>query len=97
MTGAFTNTISNLLVGINFLSFSHLLLSTSFATLSAVSKDALDMFGENVLIPSPEIWLKWWADRGGNQKALFVSVYFVLAIFNSIANGGYVWYVPGIP
>lgn len=45
----------------------------------------------------PEIWLKWWADRGGDRKALFVSVYFVLAIFNSIGNGGYVWYVPEIP
>ncbi|EED13629.1 ATP-binding cassette transporter, putative [Talaromyces stipitatus ATCC 10500] len=38
-----------------------------------------------------QIWLKWWADRGGDQRALFVSVYFVLAIFNSIGNGGYVW------
>lgn len=39
----------------------------------------------------PEIWLEWWAAGNGAQKALYVTVYFLLAIFNSIGNGGYVW------
>ncbi|KAJ5907320.1 multidrug resistance-associated protein [Penicillium taxi] len=39
----------------------------------------------------PEIWLKRWADRDGAQKALYVSVYFFLAICNTVGNGGYVW------
>ncbi|OQE42091.1 hypothetical protein PENCOP_c004G02534 [Penicillium coprophilum] len=38
-----------------------------------------------------QIWLKRWADRGGGQKALYVSVYFFLAICNTVGNGGYVW------
>jgi hypothetical protein len=38
-----------------------------------------------------EIWLKRWADRGGGQKGLYVSVYFFLAICNTVGNGGYVW------
>ncbi|OQE00437.1 hypothetical protein PENVUL_c052G02467 [Penicillium vulpinum] len=38
-----------------------------------------------------QIWLKRWADRGGDQKALYVSVYFFLAICNTVGNGGYVW------
>ncbi|KGO68014.1 ABC transporter, transmembrane domain, type 1 [Penicillium italicum] len=38
-----------------------------------------------------EIWLQRWADRGGGQKALYVTVYFFLAICNTIGNGGYVW------
>ncbi|KAJ5186523.1 P-loop containing nucleoside triphosphate hydrolase protein [Penicillium cf. viridicatum] len=37
------------------------------------------------------IWLQRWADRGGGQKALYVTVYFFLAICNTIGNGGYVW------
>lgn len=39
----------------------------------------------------PEIWLQRWADRGGGQKALYVTIYFFLAICNTIGNGGYVW------
>ncbi|KAJ5434324.1 ABC transporter transmembrane domain type 1 [Penicillium cf. griseofulvum] len=38
-----------------------------------------------------QIWLKRWADRGGGQRALYVSVYFFLAICNTVGNGGYVW------
>ncbi|KAH8698352.1 multidrug resistance-associated protein [Talaromyces proteolyticus] len=38
-----------------------------------------------------EIWLERWADRGGSQKALYVTVYFLLATCNTIGNGGYVW------
>ncbi|KXG48870.1 ABC transporter, transmembrane domain, type 1 [Penicillium griseofulvum] len=38
-----------------------------------------------------QIWLKRWADRGGGQKALYVSIYFFLAICNTVGNGGYVW------
>ena len=38
-----------------------------------------------------EIWLERWADRGGGQKALYVTVYFLLAIFNTVGNGGYIW------
>ncbi|KGO40807.1 ABC transporter, transmembrane domain, type 1 [Penicillium expansum] len=38
-----------------------------------------------------EIWLQRWADRGGGQKALYVTIYFFLAICNTIGNGGYVW------
>ncbi|OQD96291.1 hypothetical protein PENSOL_c016G04406 [Penicillium solitum] len=38
-----------------------------------------------------EIWLQRWADRGGGQKALYVTVYFFLAICNTVGNGGYVW------
>ncbi|KAJ5371907.1 P-loop containing nucleoside triphosphate hydrolase protein [Penicillium concentricum] len=37
------------------------------------------------------IWLQQWADRGGAQKRLYVTVYFLLAICNTIGNGGYVW------
>lgn len=38
-----------------------------------------------------EIWLQRWADRGGGQKTLYVTIYFFLAICNTIGNGGYVW------
>ncbi|KAJ5175771.1 multidrug resistance-associated protein [Penicillium canariense] len=38
-----------------------------------------------------QIWLERWADRGGGQKALYVTVYFLLAICNTVGNGGYVW------
>lgn len=38
-----------------------------------------------------EIWLEWWATGNGTQKALYVTVYFILALFNSLGNGGYVW------
>ncbi|KAJ5513372.1 P-loop containing nucleoside triphosphate hydrolase protein [Penicillium fimorum] len=38
-----------------------------------------------------QIWLKRWADHGGGQKALYVSVYFFLAICNTVGNSGYVW------
>ncbi|KAJ5817100.1 P-loop containing nucleoside triphosphate hydrolase protein [Penicillium robsamsonii] len=37
------------------------------------------------------IWLKQWADRGGAQKQLYVTVYFLLALCNTFGNGGYVW------
>lgn len=39
----------------------------------------------------PEIWLEWWVAGDGVQKTLYVTVYFMLALFNSIGNGGYVW------
>ncbi|CAI7605239.1 unnamed protein product [Penicillium palitans] len=38
-----------------------------------------------------DIWLQRWADRGGGQKTLYVTVYLFLAICNTIGNGGYVW------
>ncbi|CRG90845.1 Multidrug resistance-associated protein 1 [Talaromyces islandicus] len=38
-----------------------------------------------------QIWLQRWADRGGGQKPLYVTVYFLLAICNTVGNGGYVW------
>ncbi|PYI06874.1 multidrug resistance-associated protein [Aspergillus sclerotiicarbonarius CBS 121057] len=38
-----------------------------------------------------QIWLERWANRGGGQKPLYVTVYFLLAIFNTVGNGGYVW------
>ncbi|OKL59747.1 hypothetical protein UA08_04922 [Talaromyces atroroseus] len=38
-----------------------------------------------------QIWLEWWSKQGGGQKGLYVSVYMMLALFNSIGNGGYVW------
>lgn len=38
-----------------------------------------------------EIWLERWADHGGAQKALYVTVYIFLAICNTVGNGGYVW------
>jgi hypothetical protein len=38
-----------------------------------------------------EIWLEWWAAGNGTQNALYVTVYFMLAVFNSVGNGGYVW------
>ncbi|GAM36282.1 vacuolar glutathione S-conjugate transporter [Talaromyces pinophilus] len=38
-----------------------------------------------------QIWLEWWAAGNGAQKALYVTVYFMLASFNSFGNGGYVW------
>ncbi|OGM41659.1 ATP-binding cassette transporter [Aspergillus bombycis] len=38
-----------------------------------------------------QIWLERWAHHGGGQKALYVTVYFVLALCNTVGNGGYVW------
>ncbi|KAI1100526.1 ABC transporter [Jackrogersella minutella] len=38
-----------------------------------------------------QIWLKWWTDAGGGQLGLYISIYLVLAVFNSVGNGGYVW------
>ncbi|KAJ6020781.1 multidrug resistance-associated protein [Penicillium herquei] len=38
-----------------------------------------------------QIWLEQWASRGGDQKALYVTVYFLLGICNIVGNGGYVW------
>ncbi|PWY94818.1 multidrug resistance-associated protein [Aspergillus sclerotioniger CBS 115572] len=38
-----------------------------------------------------QIWLKRWANRGGGQKPLYVTVYLLLAIFNTVGIGGYVW------
>ncbi|KAI2695411.1 hypothetical protein CBS147332_9340 [Penicillium roqueforti] len=38
-----------------------------------------------------KIWLERWANRGGGQKPLYVTIYFLLAICNTIGNGGYVW------
>jgi hypothetical protein len=37
------------------------------------------------------IWLKWWADVGGGQLPLYITVYILLGIFNSVGNGGYAW------
>lgn len=44
-----------------------------------------------------EIWLERWANRGGGQKPLYVTVYLLLAICNTIGNGGYIWYVERSP
>ncbi|KAJ6006036.1 multidrug resistance-associated protein [Penicillium sp. IBT 35674x] len=38
-----------------------------------------------------QIWLERWANRGGGQKPLYVTIYFFLAICNTIGNGGYIW------
>ncbi|PHH93023.1 hypothetical protein CDD83_2133 [Cordyceps sp. RAO-2017] len=37
------------------------------------------------------LWLKWWAEIDGGQIALYMSVYFILAVMNSVGTGGYVW------
>ncbi|RDA86714.1 hypothetical protein CP532_4180 [Ophiocordyceps camponoti-leonardi (nom. inval.)] len=37
------------------------------------------------------VWLKWWAEVDGGQIALYMSVYFILAVMNSVGTGGYVW------
>ncbi|KAI1384393.1 ABC transporter [Hypoxylon trugodes] len=38
-----------------------------------------------------QIWLKWWSEAGGGRLGLYISVYLILAILESIGNGGYVW------
>ncbi|KAE8149908.1 P-loop containing nucleoside triphosphate hydrolase protein [Aspergillus avenaceus] len=38
-----------------------------------------------------QIWLEQWADHAGARKALYVTVYFLLAVCNTVGNGGYVW------
>ncbi|KAJ5802793.1 uncharacterized protein N7503_005243 [Penicillium pulvis] len=38
-----------------------------------------------------QIWLERWANRGGGQKPLYVTIYFLLAICNIIGNGGCIW------
>ncbi|KAJ5190136.1 multidrug resistance-associated protein [Penicillium cinerascens] len=41
-----------------------------------------------------QIWLEQWANRGGGHKPLYVTIYFILAICNTIGNGGYIWATP---
>ncbi|OJK04669.1 hypothetical protein ASPACDRAFT_1892879 [Aspergillus aculeatus ATCC 16872] len=38
-----------------------------------------------------QIWLERWTSRGGEQRALYVTVYVMLAILEVICMGGYVW------
>ncbi|MCJ1360247.1 MAG: hypothetical protein MMC33_010250 [Icmadophila ericetorum] len=38
-----------------------------------------------------QIWLQWWTNVGGGQLPLYVTIYFLLAVLNSVSNGGYVW------
>ena len=45
------------------------------------------------MLTIPEIWLKWQTDVDGGHIALFISVYLVMAILNSVGTGGYVWCV----
>ncbi|RAK73686.1 putative ATP-binding cassette transporter [Aspergillus fijiensis CBS 313.89] len=38
-----------------------------------------------------QIWLERWTSRGGEQRALYVTVYIMLALLEVICMGGYVW------
>jgi ATP-binding cassette, subfamily C (CFTR/MRP), member 1 len=62
------------------------------STFSRMYSLAFSMYGSaRTDFLCPEIWLEWWAAGNGAQKALYVTVYFMLASFNSFGNGGYVW------
>ena len=37
----------------------------------------------------PQVWLKWWADAGGDNVAKYISVYIVLGCCSSFLNFGY--------
>ncbi|TQS33708.1 hypothetical protein Golomagni_05936, partial [Golovinomyces magnicellulatus] len=37
------------------------------------------------------IWLKWWVDRGGSQTDVFIAVFVLLSVLNSIGQAGYGW------
>ncbi|KAH7319081.1 putative ATP-binding cassette transporter [Rhexocercosporidium sp. MPI-PUGE-AT-0058] len=52
-----------------------------------VSFVVLNVFGATF----SQIWLKWWTDISGGQIAKYISIYFLLAVFNSIGTGGYIW------
>ncbi|PYH89268.1 multidrug resistance-associated protein [Aspergillus ellipticus CBS 707.79] len=38
-----------------------------------------------------QMWLERWANHGGEETPLYLAIYFLLAILNTVGNGGYVW------
>jgi hypothetical protein len=39
------------------------------------------------------VWLKWWSEVHGQHMALYISIYFLLAVGYSVGIGGYAWFV----